>query len=376
LAGAAAVGAAWLGMSFLGSSGAQPASSQPVGLSAPLARAPEVEQKGMDPELEKQLKDLKDRGYESPAALLAAADRDHAVVDKLTALLKKENFDQADLVKGLEDFLASKNTGGKALKDLQDRLKQESDQLAQARKSLEQLTAAGKTSEEAKQSLAQEIKVLTAREDEAKKAAAKLTEAKRQADARLSQVSEELKKAQVSDANPAAAVAELVRERAELDRVVQEIAAKLKADRGNLPKAIETMLAAAQQKDPTGLVQSLQQEISRLSSQQTQPGASRATSPVQAEAAFGTGLSRYRAGQYSEAEKDFDEACQGLDQDARFLYYRGLSRLAQGKREAAVADFRQAAQLERAGRPDSRAVRSSLERIQGEQRQLLNQYRP
>src|SRR5262249_45776173 len=153
-----------------------------------------------DPELEKQLKEMKDRGFETPADLLAAADRDRAVVQKLAALLKKEKFDQPDLLKGLDDFLANKSSdGGKQLKDVEAKLTQQMAQLAEARKTVDQLTEARKTAETARQTLAKENQTLAAKEEEAKKASANLAQAKRQADARLSEVGEELKKAKVSD---------------------------------------------------------------------------------------------------------------------------------------------------------------------------------
>ena len=60
--------------------------------------------------------------------------------------------------------------------------------------------------------------------------------------------------------------------------------------------------------------------------------------------------------------------------DARYFYFLGLSRLAQGSREA-MEDFDEAAQLERAGKPDRAAVSTALERVQGPMRRALNNIR-
>src|SRR5262249_6160781 len=99
-------------------------------------------------------------------------------------------------------------------------------------------------------------------------------------------------------------------------------------------------------------------------------------SPLLAEGFFSSGLVRYFDGQVAQAEADFNRACESYDQDARYFYFRGLSRLAQGKRNEALADFRQGVRLERLNRPGRAAVNASLERVQGADRQTLNSYRP
>jgi tetratricopeptide (TPR) repeat protein len=95
-----------------------------------------------------------------------------------------------------------------------------------------------------------------------------------------------------------------------------------------------------------------------------------------AERHFGNGLRFYFDRQYPQAEKELLEAVRYNDQDARYLYYLGLSRLLQGKREVALEDFRVGANLERQDRPSPAAVAGSLERVQGPVRQTLNKYRP
>lgn len=98
--------------------------------------------------------------------------------------------------------------------------------------------------------------------------------------------------------------------------------------------------------------------------------------PVLAEKHFAAGLRAYNARRWAEAEQEFIQAVTYHDQDARYLYYLGLSRLPQGKRVEAAEDFRQGAMLERQNKPAPPVVSFSLERVQGPMRQTLNSYRP
>ncbi len=96
--------------------------------------------------------------------------------------------------------------------------------------------------------------------------------------------------------------------------------------------------------------------------------------PVEAERFYATGMALYFNKRYLEAEKAFMAAVENERQDARYQYYLGLSRLAQNKAEAAEA-FEAASKYEKLGRPSRAAVSTSLERVQGPQRQILNTYR-
>ena len=96
--------------------------------------------------------------------------------------------------------------------------------------------------------------------------------------------------------------------------------------------------------------------------------------PVEAERFYATGMALYFNKRYLEAEKAFMAAVENERQDARYQYYLGLSRLAQNKAEAAEA-FEAASKYEKLGRPSRAAVSTSLERVQGPQRQVLNMYR-
>jgi hypothetical protein len=94
------------------------------------------------------------------------------------------------------------------------------------------------------------------------------------------------------------------------------------------------------------------------------------------EKRFGEGLRYYNSHLYPYAEREFYEAVRYNDQDARYWYYLGLSRLLQGKQAEAAEDFRSGSLLERQNKPSPAAVSFSLERVQGPVRQTLNAYRP
>ena len=62
--------------------------------------------------------------------------------------------------------------------------------------------------------------------------------------------------------------------------------------------------------------------------------------PVQGEKHYAAGLRNYFSGQFAAAERELLEAYRNNDQDARYLYFLGLSRLPQeGKRPAAINNF-------------------------------------
>jgi hypothetical protein len=100
-----------------------------------------------------------------------------------------------------------------------------------------------------------------------------------------------------------------------------------------------------------------------------------AADPLTADKHYATGLNRYFARRYADAEKDFEQAVENNGQDARFYYFLGLSRLMQNKRREALADFEQGALLEQQDRPGQVAVSKALERIQGTVRQIINEVR-
>jgi tetratricopeptide (TPR) repeat protein len=98
--------------------------------------------------------------------------------------------------------------------------------------------------------------------------------------------------------------------------------------------------------------------------------------PLLAEANYATGLRHYFARRYGDAEAAFLKAIEYDNQDARYFYFLGLSRLPLNKAVDADADFREGAQLELLNRPGREAVSTALERVQGPARQEVNRVRP
>ena len=74
----------------------------------------------------------------------------------------------------------------------------------------------------------------------------------------------------------------------------------------------------------------------------------------------------------------FTQAVRWYNQDARYQYFLGLSQLAQKtnvKRDAAIFSFEQGARIEAKQPMRVGEINASLERIQGELRQVLNSHR-
>src|SRR5262249_26998648 len=61
--------------------------------------------------------------------------------------------------------------------------------------------------------------------------------------------------------------------------------------------------------------------------------------PLEADKHYAAGLNFFFARDYANAEKDFLLAVENDNQDARYFYFLGLSRLMQGKRREAYEDF-------------------------------------
>ncbi len=109
-----------------------------------------------------------------------------------------------------------------------------------------------------------------------------------------------------------------------------------------------------------------------------QADASRAPSAYLAEVHFGKGLHLYWSRQYPKAEAEFKQAAGFYPQDARYQYFLGLAQYAQQskvKRDAANYSFEQGAKLEAENRPPVSEINASLERIQGDLRKMINEFR-
>jgi hypothetical protein len=106
------------------------------------------------------------------------------------------------------------------------------------------------------------------------------------------------------------------------------------------------------------------------------PDGIKPSNPLEAEKHYALGLRLYWNRNYDQAEKEFLSAVRYQDQDARYMYFLGLSRLAQGRRAFAVESFRRGGMLEQQNKPASATISMTLERVQGPDRLLLNKYRP
>jgi tetratricopeptide (TPR) repeat protein len=112
-----------------------------------------------------------------------------------------------------------------------------------------------------------------------------------------------------------------------------------------------------------------------------QPDSANSADPILAERHFGEGMHLYWSKQYPQAEAQFRQAVKYFDRDARYQYYLGLAQYNQRtkmKRDAAYFSWEQGARLEAKAATNPFAVReinATLERVQGEQRQLLNSFR-
>jgi hypothetical protein len=94
--------------------------------------------------------------------------------------------------------------------------------------------------------------------------------------------------------------------------------------------------------------------------------------PLLAEKHYGMGLHLYHEKKLAEAEEHFQQAITHFDKDARYYYFLGLAQYDLGRRANAAASWEQASRLEANGRPNTREINTSLERVQGDLRNHLN----
>jgi hypothetical protein len=91
------------------------------------------------------------------------------------------------------------------------------------------------------------------------------------------------------------------------------------------------------------------------------------------EKLYGDGVHAFYRGDYARAVQSFDLATGSGSLDPRVYYFRGFAKLRQNRADEARFDFQYGAQLEASqGRTD---VGRSLQRLQGHDRLLLEQYR-
>jgi hypothetical protein len=90
---------------------------------------------------------------------------------------------------------------------------------------------------------------------------------------------------------------------------------------------------------------------------------------------YGTGVHAYFSGDYNRAFELFNTAATSGVADPRVVYFRGLAQLRLGRTDEAKQDFQKASKLEIADQERMYNVSRALERIQGGDRLLIEQYR-
>jgi hypothetical protein len=95
---------------------------------------------------------------------------------------------------------------------------------------------------------------------------------------------------------------------------------------------------------------------------------------AQSGASYGRGVDAYFSGSSAEADQYLSQAIQEMPNDPRPHYFRALALLRAGRRDEAIGDMQVGASVE-AQRPKQFAVGTALERVQGSDQLLLEQYR-
>src|SRR5262249_27288493 len=140
-----------------------------------------------------------------------------------------------------------------------------------------------------------------------------------------------------------------------------------KADNPDLTSGVAEAVKMAKEKDPQGTLRSALAEANRYKEQMKQrsaePDLLDLWLPALADTHYGRGRPIFSAGRYGQAEKEFREAIQYHNEDARYYYFYALANWYQGQREQAVEAARKGYNLERASKPASAAVNVALEKV-------------
>jgi colicin import membrane protein len=232
---------------------------------------------------------------------------------------------------------------------------------------------------------------------------AKLIDPQAEPEAALKSLPDVLKKAVVLNKEPkleelAAAVEKAELARNEAEQRVKKAEAELAAVRAEtakqvaaeIKKAIEATQAelARVKAERAAEVKRFQERLAAQEQQyQSQLTAARAGASVpftsleraaqdRARRAYASGLEAWRARQYDTAEAWFTQATKDDPADARYWYFAGLAKWAQGKQAEARKDFETGAEWEARSRPGRRQVGEALLLVQGPARAALDAYRP
>ena len=90
---------------------------------------------------------------------------------------------------------------------------------------------------------------------------------------------------------------------------------------------------------------------------------------------YGSGVHAFNSRDYIDAFNQLTSAIKGGTIDPRAFYFRGLTYLQLGREPEAIADFKRGAELETTDSLDVFPVSTSLARVQGSAREMLEQYR-
>jgi len=146
----------------------------------------------------------------------------------------------------------------------------------------------------------------------------------------------------------------------------------------NLNRWYDGLVGRWLSEDPTGFDAgdgNLYRYVGNRAVRITDPSGLRGRSRSSQNEAYGVGVHAYFDKQYDKALKWFDYAAKFDPDDPRVYYFRGLTLLATGERDAALRDFERGAAREHIDGNDSYRVGTSIERIRGKVRLLLEDYR-
>lgn len=148
----------------------------------------------------------------------------------------------------------------------------------------------------------------------------------------------------------------------------------------NLPPQ-ESRWTAGNEESTTRHLGDLYTRISQIAAEKPEGGVTTRNSPTAeqllAREFFGQGRLYFHDGQFQEAIDAFTGSIEYDPRDARFYYFRGLSKkcLDDADSAEADADMKRGRELENLRSPDSRVVGEALERIQGQPRVWLESFR-
>jgi hypothetical protein len=309
---------------------------------------------------------------------IAAADKARPDAGEITRL-RKQAQDEADARKKAEDEAAAAQK--KAQDEVAAARKKAEDEAAARKKAEDEIAAAQKRAGDEAAARKKAEDEAAAAQKRAQEAIAAATDKARPDTKEISRLREEAETARKKAGDEAAArkkaqdeaAAALEKARAEADQNNQ-LRAEADAARKRAQDEILAARRKAQEQIAAAVEKARAEAAAGRGSQQesgTRPEAQTGSNPLEADRHYAAGLNLYFERRYDAAEREFQAALDNDNRDARYFYFLGLARLAQGKSDA-YGDFDQGARLEKQGLPSRPAVSTSLERVQGPVRQTLD----